>query len=70
LFVNYDYFALGDLPVVDFEGRPPERLKIVKSMLVQLREVKKLLREAIGLAALASLVKKLLEALVLSGDIS
>lgn len=38
-------------------------------MLVQLREVKKFLRETIGLATLTSLVKELFESLILGSDI-
>ena len=69
LLVDDDDLALGDLPIVDLEGGPAEGLEVVEGMLVQLREVEQLLREAVRLARLGDpLVEELLETLVLSGD--
>ena len=66
LLINNYNFALGDLAIVDFERGPAEGLEIVEGVLIQLREVEQLLREAVGLARLGNtLVEELLEALVL-----
>jgi hypothetical protein len=65
LFINDHNLALGDLPIVDFEGGPAEGLEVVECVLVQLREIEELLREAVRLASFAALVEKLLESLVL-----
>jgi hypothetical protein len=39
LFVYHDNLTLAYLAIVHFEGGPPQRLKVVKGMLVQLCEV-------------------------------
>lgn len=70
MLIDHDDLALGDLPIVNLERGPAQRLKIVEGVLVQLSEVEKLLREAVRLATLAPLVEKLLEPLILRSDIS
>jgi len=68
LLIYDDDLTLGDLAVVDLEGGPAQSLEVVKSMLVQLRKVEELLREAVGFAGLGdTLVKELLQALILRG---
>jgi len=63
----YDHdLALRDFPIVDLEGGPAEGFEVVECMLVQLREVEQLLREAVRLARFGHpLVEELLEALIL-----
>ncbi len=65
LFVYHHNLALGYFPIVDLEGRPPERFEVVEGMLVELGEVEQLLGEAVGFGPFAPLVEKLLEPLVL-----
>ena len=66
LLVDHHDLTFGDLAIVDLERGPAEGLEVVEGVLVQLREVEQLLREAVGLARLGhALVEELLKALVL-----
>ena len=71
VFIYNDNLAFGDFPIVNLEGGPTQSLKIVKSMLIQLCKVEKLLRETVGFARFGdALIEKLLESLILCRDCS